>query len=356
MGAGRGLVRAGCFDQTGRVREIYLHVGPVKTGSTFLQDLLWRHRDDLARQGYHHPGAHANEMWLATNDVQDGAFVDYEMPQASGVWAQVCQRALAYDGPSVISHELLGLSTEGHIDRIVRSLTPARLQVVVMARSLAAMLPSLWQESVKSVGRDGADSWSVFLASQRGTGAPVTDALLIVQRWLAHIPAEQVHVITVPPAGTGPAVLLGRFSDALGVDTTSWPAEVAARNVSIDMVQAELVRRLNQTSAASLDHRAQRLLVHDAVLPGLRPPSPARRIRLPSSEREWVEPETARRVDGLRDCGALLHGDLNDLASPPDVWQDVADAVTDADLLEEALHLLVLSHPATSDPDRLDFV
>jgi hypothetical protein len=96
--------------------------------------------------------------------------------------------------------------------------------------------------------------------------------------------------------------------------------------------------------------------VHDAVPPGLRPPSPARRIRLPSSEREWVEPETARRVDGLRDCGALLHGDLNDLASPPDVWQDVADAVTDADLLEEALHLLVLSHPATSDPDRLDFV
>jgi len=126
------------------VREVYLHVGPVKTGSTFLQDLLWRHRDDLARQGYHHPGAHANEMWLATNDLQDGAFVDYEMPQASGVWAQVCQRALAYDGPSVISHEMLGLSTEEHIDRIVKSLTPARLQVIVMARSLAAMLASLW--------------------------------------------------------------------------------------------------------------------------------------------------------------------------------------------------------------------
>ena len=333
-----------------------MHVGPVKTGSTFLQDLLWRHRDDLARQGYHHPGAHPNEMWLAANDVQDGAFVDYEMPQAAGVWAQVCQRVLAYDGPSVISHELLGLSTEQHVDRIVRSLTPARLQVIVMARSLAAMLPSLWQESVKSVGRDGAVSWPAFLASQRGTRAPVTDALLIVQRWLAHIPAEQVHVITVPPAGTGPAVLLGRFSDALGIDTTSWPADAAARNVSIDMVQAELVRRLNQTSAAILAHREQRLLVHDALLPGLRRPNPARRIRLPSSERDWVEPETARRAYGLRDCGAILHGDLDDLASPPDLWRDVPDVVTEADLLEEALHLLVLSHPATSDPDRLDFV
>ena len=43
-----------------------------------------------------------------------------------------------------------------------------------------------------------------------------------------------------------------------------------------------------------------------------------------------------RRVDCLRDCGALLHGDLNDLTSAPDVWQDVPDAVTEADLLEEA--------------------
>ena len=61
---------------------------PTKTGSTFLQDLLWSYRDDVAWQGYHHPCAHANEMWLATNDVQNGAFVNNEMPQASGVWAR----------------------------------------------------------------------------------------------------------------------------------------------------------------------------------------------------------------------------------------------------------------------------
>jgi hypothetical protein len=264
------------------VREVYLHVGPLKTGSTFLQDLLWQNRDDLERQGYHHPGTHPNEMWLATNDVQGGAFVDYEMPQASGVWARVCQRALAHDGPSVISHEVLGMSSEEHIDRIVRSLAPARLYVIVMARSLAAMLPSLWQESVKFAGHDGALSWPAFLASQRATRAPFTDSVLIVERWLAHIPAERAHVVTVPVAGTDPAVLLSRFSDALGIETASWPVNAAVRNASIDMVQAELIRRLNQTSAASLDRRAQRLLLHDAVLPSLKPPNPARRIRLPS--------------------------------------------------------------------------
>jgi hypothetical protein len=79
-------------------------------------------------------------------------------------------------------------------------------------------------------------------------------------------------------------------------------------------------------------------------------------VRLPSSEREWVERETGRRIDGLRDCGACVHGDFDDLASPPEVWQDDPVEVTESDLLEEALRLLVSSHPDNSDPDRLDFV
>jgi hypothetical protein len=54
------------------MREVYWYVGPVKTGSTFLQACFGGTRDDLARQGYLHPATHENEMWLATNDVQGG--------------------------------------------------------------------------------------------------------------------------------------------------------------------------------------------------------------------------------------------------------------------------------------------
>lgn len=53
-------------------------------------------------------------MWLATNDVQDQAFIQFEMPEAAGVWAKVCERVLDFDGPSVISHEVLGISTQQH--------------------------------------------------------------------------------------------------------------------------------------------------------------------------------------------------------------------------------------------------
>ena len=224
-----------------------------------------------------------------------------------------------------------------------------------MARSLAALLPSLWQENVKG-GGSYAVSWLDFLASQRHSRAPITDALLIVERWLPYLQPDQIHVVTVPRASTSHTVLLGRFSEALGVDTASWSALDGETNVSMDMVQAELIRRMNRLTTTAFDETAQRRRVHDALMPALRPPNPARRIRIPSSEREWIDSETGRRIDGLRDCGALLHGDLEDLASPADVWQDDPMEVTDADLLAEALQLLVSSHPDNSDPDRLDFV
>ncbi len=333
--------------------EVHLHVGPVKTGSTYLQDLLWRNRHHLARQGYQHPGEHDNEMWLASNDVQDQAFIHFEMPEAVGVWAKVCERVLGFDGPSVISHEVLGMSTEEHIARIVDSLQPARLHVVVMARSLAPMLPSLWQEKIKMVDPD--ISWPDFLAAEQKTGSPVTDASLIVQRWLAHVPPAQIHVVTVPPRGADPEVLLDRFADALGIDRSTWDTDGGAANQSLDRVQVELLRRLNLTTGSTLDRRAQRRLVHGALLPRLRPADPRRRMRLPESEREWIEGETSRRMDALRRSGATVHGDLAELECPADTWANTPAHVSTEDLLDEALQLLVSSHPDMT-PDRLDII
>jgi hypothetical protein len=335
------------------MRDVYLHVGPVKTGSTYLQDLLWRNRDDLTRQGYQHPGEHDNEMWLATNDVQDQAFIHFDMPEAAGVWAKVCERVLAFDGPSVISHEVLGMSTEDHIAKIVQSLQPARLHVVVMARSLAPMLPSLWQEKIKMVDPD--ISWPDFLAAERKTSSPVTDASQIVHRWLAHLPPAQIHVVTVPPPGADPEVLLDRFAMALGVDRSTWDTDGGAANQSLDRVQVELLRRLNLTTASALDRRAQRRLVHGALLPRLRPADLRRRMRLPESERTWIEGETSRRIDALSRSRATVHGDLAELECPADTWTDTPPHVSDEDLLDEALQLLASSHPDMT-PDRLDII
>lgn len=74
----------------------------------------------------------------------------------------------SFPGRSVLSHEVLGLSTDEHVARVAASLHPANLHVVVMARFLASILPSLWQKTVKMADPD--QSWSDFLAKQRDEG------------------------------------------------------------------------------------------------------------------------------------------------------------------------------------------
>jgi hypothetical protein len=336
------------------VTDVYLHVGPLKTGSTFLQDLLWRHREDLARQGYLHPAEHPNEIFLASNDVQDCAFQEFALPEAAGTWQAVCDRVLGFPGPVILSSEMFGGSTPEHIERIAASLAPARLHVVVMARSLAAILPSLWQEKIKMVDPDV--TWPDYLAAERDCGAPTSDASLIIARWRRHVPAARIHVITVPPPGAGRRLLLDRFAAATGIDTTGWRADPEAANESLDQVQAELIRRLNLATAGVMDWRAQRRLVNVVLLPRLRGagPPPGRRLLVPASERGWIAAETARRIAALRASRAVIHGDLAELEPAPGIWEDEPQPVTDADLLAEALRWLARS-PAAPLPDPRDF-
>lgn len=315
---------------------VTLHVGPVKTGSTFLQQLVWEHRHDLARQGWTVPLDHANEMWLASIDLQDGAFVHVEVPSAHGAWPRICARVRAADQPTLLSHELLGMCTDAHIAAIVAAFGRDRLRVVVMARALANLLPSIWQEKVKMIDPD--ISWADYLTAERETRAPGADASVIAERWLRHLSPAQLRVVTVPPYDGGRRVLLDRFAAAVGFDAASWHGADRPANPSLDRVQAELVRYLTRTSGLP---RAQlRTWIHTVVLPALGNPDPAQQFRVPSSERAWIEDETRRRISWLERSGVPIHGELAELHAPPDVWSDEDGAPTDRELLQRAATLL----------------
>jgi hypothetical protein len=328
------------------VTRVLLHVGPPKTGSTYLQQLLWTHRDDLLRQDVLLPVEHPNEAWLAAVDVQDGAFVHVDVPEARGAWERVVGRLSDHPGRAVISHELLGLSTDDHVARIASSLGWAGLHVVVMARSLAATLPSLWQETVKMVDPDR--SWEEFLEDQRRERSPWTHPAAIAHRWLAHLPPSSVHVVTVPPRGTAPEMLLRRFGDVLGVDVTDWAPGPPA-NESLDDVQVELLRRLNRLALARTDRRSVQRLVNDDLVPRLARVSGGRRLRVPLHHRSWIEDETRRRRQDLEASGLQVHGDLGDIEPTDDDWEGAPLAVTDDDLLHAALALLLegIERPGT---------
>jgi hypothetical protein len=49
---------------------VYLHVGEPKSGTTFLQQVMWGNRAVLAGQGVLLPGAHAQDHFRATQDLR----------------------------------------------------------------------------------------------------------------------------------------------------------------------------------------------------------------------------------------------------------------------------------------------
>ncbi len=50
--------------------RVFLHIGEPKTGTTFLQQVMWGNRRELAAQGLVLPGHHAQDHFRASQDLR----------------------------------------------------------------------------------------------------------------------------------------------------------------------------------------------------------------------------------------------------------------------------------------------
>ena len=80
-------------------RRVFVHVGPPKTGTTFVQDNLYHWRSALAEQGISLPSRSRHDDWLAALDARGdhtagfGAGSDVSRQGAEGAWAKVVSAA-----------------------------------------------------------------------------------------------------------------------------------------------------------------------------------------------------------------------------------------------------------------------
>jgi hypothetical protein len=58
-------------------KECYLHIGPPKTGTTSIQQTLWKNRDALAAAGIHYPSLEANHRFFVSAFHQEPEQFDY---------------------------------------------------------------------------------------------------------------------------------------------------------------------------------------------------------------------------------------------------------------------------------------
>jgi hypothetical protein len=303
---------------TGTARVIYLHVGPPKTGTTYLQEVLWRNRDRLADHGLTYPGSSRVDHFHAALDLRGIDFGGYPNPRTQGAWDRLAARALAAKTRRVvISHELLAGAEQEQIARIVRDLSGSEVHVVYCARDLARQLPALWQESLKN---RHTRTYRRFLrrALPADDGAPtgpwrVQDAVGTLARWSTLVPSERIHVVTVPAPGMPRDVLWRRFCQALEISPEGIELDVARTNRSLGAVDAEMLRQLNGRLPAELPWPAYERIVKARFTRRADTGVSADRLRVPLRYRDAVLARAGRARADLGRAGYRIVGDLDEL-------------------------------------------
>ena len=295
--------------------RVVLHIGAPKTGTSYLQLMLWRNRRALARQGVHVPGKRMMDHFQAGRDVLERKRPPtHPLPPWDGAFDELLaeiRRSGAHTG--VISCEDFSLATPDQVERTFARLDGFAVDVVYGTRSFARQLTSQWQESVKNFNRRDLPEW---LADIRRRDASegfwmFNDVPAIVERWKP--PSGRFHVVTVPGRNASDDEIWRRFLQAVGTQPRR-TARVRRLNESLGYVEASLLVRVQshlprQAPVVRIRNVVKGFLVLQA-LAGRPDQVP---ITLPPSDRAWVDEETARRRETLRRDDVELLGDLGDL-------------------------------------------
>jgi len=226
--------------------------------------------------------------------------------------------------------------------------------VLYTARDLARQIPAMWQESVKN-GR--VVPYGKYLQTLQSEHPHMVgrvfwrtqDAVDVLERWGAAVPAERIHVLTVPSKGAGAGRLWRRFCEVTGLDASALDETVRSRgNVSVGLAEGELLRRLNERLKGEMSWPEQEALLKTFLTqqvltdrPGTTPTG------LPAADRDWVLDRSRALVEGLRARGYDVVGSLDELVpdftgAPDAVPDPAADDVLDAAV--DALAVLLTDH------------
>jgi hypothetical protein len=347
-------------------QRAFLHIGLPKTGTTYLQHILWSNKAGLAEVGLLLPGRHRRRHLLASLDVRDDPKLARRAGDVRAPWDDLVVECQQWPGNVVISHEFFAAAATEQVARMVEDLRGYEVHVIITARPMTELGLSRWQEWIKSGGLVSVDdypqpdSWDAI--DEWGWASFDLDSVLA--RWGAVLPHERIHVLPMNRMRNARDLWL-TFARVLGVDGHAFDAPPAPVNTSLGLVSIELLRRVNRhltdfTSAADRGNWIRGYLAEGTVLPRGK-----ERFRAGAAkEQELVERgrlALARlrggRYDVCGDLGPLEPTPARNARHPSDVRDDEMLAVsvqTIANMLRDVRRLTLERDEASAAAERLE--
>lgn len=319
-------------------RRVVIHIGPPKTGSTTLQDALHHNRDNLKLAGIRYAGSgmqsSAAAMWATRRKERT---TGRQVPASA--WKQLLREINdSMESTVVVSSEWFAAATPAQIRMIARELPGAEHHIVIALRSLDRILPSRWRQNVIEGATYSFTEWlelifspSINSYSSRFWHQHRHDEL--VQRWGEVFGQRAVSAICVDDAN--PDRLLRHFEALIGAQEGALGTSRQVRNVSLDGVTVEGIRRFN---VLAKEHAVPPELRYLAVTRGAVPqieqhvqsdgPTTG---RVPSQYADRCVAESTRIVEGLRTSGATILGDLDALVVDRNRFDQVSQSASKDD-------------------------
>ncbi len=348
-------------------RRVVLHIGTMKTGTSFIQSTLGTNKAALAESGVEFPGG----FGVQTRAVREMLKLPQQPRRNSRRWTRLATELRESGRSGIFSMEFLSFAGEEQARRLVEPFAGLEVRVVLTVRDQLRAIPAQWQTYTRNFG---TDDWERYLrhvepsrvGSGRGTRAFKTfhraqDVATILSRWGSVPEVSSVEVVTVPPSGAPREELWNRFCAAAGLPDLEVSLEEVRDNESLGYASCDYLRRANahlQDVAPKQYRKAMRPLARDVLVPlrsaEARPQLDLRGATYARSRNAEIRDLVGR--DRYRLWGALddlpVPEDLTDVAprvSPPPVEQvrRAAQAVWE--------HAAAASGvPAGSRPDDLD--
>jgi len=326
--------------------KVFLHIGLPKTGTTYLQTVMWTNRDRMRAQSVLLPGRERRDHLWSTRIIREDPQLDTYDDRVRESWDVLKAEIAGWPGTAVISHEFLAGAAPEQAARMVAELAPAEVHLVVTAREPVGLYSGSWQESLKNRDTRTMAEYAAAPVSESSMSVwnwRTLDVGLVLERWAPTVPADRVHVLPLPRPGAPRDLLWQRFAGLLGLDASGYDQSATFPNESMGVAEAETLRRVNahlQTDdfTAPFDRGVyiRTFLADERLVPR-------------QGERYWPGDDVlaecrdrARAATAMiADAGYDVVGDLDDLLVPAVLEpRRAVDSVTDAEVADVATALV----------------
>jgi hypothetical protein len=329
-------------------RRLFLHVGTMKSGTSYLRSLWWQNQATLARRGLLLPGdgkgAHFHAACVV---VQRTEVLERQSPQESQAWETMLAEVGATEGDALIGQDHFSRATPEQAASALEQLRGVadEVHVLLTARDLARQLGSAWQQDVK----EGSSETLAAFWQRADTEGPTSafwthhDVPAILERWSQGVPDDRVHLVVLPEPGAAPREWLWhRICEITGVDVAGLEEEAERSNDSLGAAQVEVLRQVHAALPPE-DHDLDTVrFLKGYFTRQVLGAEPGERIALTPEMHAWARRRAEVMVADLRDRPWHVVGDVVDLlpSGEPAPGRDPASITAD-EVAEAAVKALV---------------